>query len=84
LSTGERRRIGSGRLVARPRRRGGAASRPPAAAVAAGTIPATVEVVLVVEGAARGIDPADGVRVVAGSGSGDDEIARLAVSPTLR
>jgi hypothetical protein len=49
-----------------------------AAAVAAGTIPAAVEVVLVVEGAARGIDQADGVRVVAAPGSGDDEIARLA------
>jgi hypothetical protein len=49
-----------------------------AAAVAAGTIPAAVEVVLVVEGAARGIDPADGVSVVAAPGSGDDEIARLA------
>ena len=49
-----------------------------AGAVAAGTIPAAVEVVLVVEGAARGIDPADGIRVVAASGSGDDEIARLA------
>jgi len=38
-----------------------------AAAVAAGTIPAGVEVVLVVEGAARGIDGSDGVRVVAAS-----------------
>jgi hypothetical protein len=48
-----------------------------AAAVPTGQIPATVEVVLVVEGAARGIEPVDGVRVVAAPGSGDDEIVRL-------
>src|SRR6185369_13179512 len=40
-----------------------------------------VEVVLVVEGAARGLadeDAPDGVRVVGASGSGDDAIAALA------
>ena len=37
-------------------------------------VPAPVEVVLVVEGAARGISSIPGVRVVAASGSGDDAI----------
>jgi hypothetical protein len=44
--------------------------------------PAAVEVVLVVEGAARGILSADGVSVVAAPGSGDDEIARLVRAAT--
>lgn len=35
------------------------------------------EVVLVVEGAARGVESVPGVRVVAADGSGDDEIVRL-------
>jgi hypothetical protein len=48
-----------------------------AAAVPTGQIPATIEVVLVVEGAARDIQPVDGVSVVAAPGSGDDEIVRL-------
>ncbi len=49
-----------------------------AAAVAAGTIPAGVEVVLVVEGAARDIEPVDGVRVVPAPRSGDDTIVAVA------
>jgi hypothetical protein len=49
-----------------------------AAAVAAGTVPAAVEVVLVVEGAARGIEPVDGVRVVPAPRSGDDAIVAVA------
>jgi hypothetical protein len=49
-----------------------------AAAVAAGRVPATVEVVLVVEGAARGVEPVDGVRVVPAPGSGDNTIVALA------
>ncbi|GIG87472.1 PIN domain-containing protein [Plantactinospora endophytica] len=36
-----------------------------------------VEVVLVVEGAARRVEPAEGVRVVAAEGSGDDAIVGL-------
>ncbi|WP_129293702.1 NTP pyrophosphohydrolase [Streptomyces lydicus] len=36
-----------------------------------------VELVLVVEGAARGVESAEGVRVVAASGSGDDRIVQL-------
>ncbi len=36
-----------------------------------------VEVVLVVEGAARGVAGVPGVRVVVADGSGDDEIVRL-------
>ena len=35
------------------------------------------EVVLVVEGAARGLESADGVRVVSAKGSGDDAIVDL-------
>lgn len=37
-----------------------------------------VEVVLVVEGAARGVEPVAGVRVEAATGSGDDLITELA------
>jgi hypothetical protein len=36
------------------------------------------EVVLVVEGAARGVEPVEGVTVVAAPGSGDDTIVELA------
>ncbi|WP_079664707.1 NTP pyrophosphohydrolase [Streptomyces sp. 3214.6] len=35
------------------------------------------EIVLVVEGAARGVEPVPGVRVEAASGSGDDRIVEL-------
>ena len=41
-----------------------------------------LEVVLVVEGAARGVQSSDDVRVVAASGSGDDTIVDL-VRPTV-
>ncbi|MFD5625032.1 MULTISPECIES: NTP pyrophosphohydrolase [unclassified Streptomyces] len=37
-----------------------------------------VEIVLVVEGAARGVESVPGVRVESASGSGDDRIAELA------
>ncbi|MHA5050518.1 PIN domain-containing protein [Streptomyces sp. SD15] len=37
-----------------------------------------VEIVLVVEGAARGVESVPGVRVEAATGSGDDRIAELA------
>ncbi|UGY94162.1 NTP pyrophosphohydrolase [Streptomyces gobiensis] len=40
--------------------------------------PGPVEIVLVVEGAARGVESTDAVRVVAAPGSGDDRIVRLA------
>ncbi|OQD53959.1 NTP pyrophosphohydrolase [Streptomyces phaeoluteigriseus] len=39
--------------------------------------PGPVEVVLVVEGAARGVEPVAGVRVEAAPGSGDDHIVDL-------
>jgi hypothetical protein len=41
-----------------------------------------LDVVMVVEGAARGVESSDGVRVVAASGSGDDTIVEL-VRPTV-
>ena len=41
-------------------------------------VPGPVEVVLVVEGAARGTEPVDGVRIVPASGSGDDAIVAVA------
>jgi hypothetical protein len=41
-----------------------------------------LDVVMVVEGAARGVESSDGVRVVAASGSGDDAIVDL-VRPTV-
>ncbi|MFE7134715.1 NTP pyrophosphohydrolase [Streptomyces sp. NPDC057638] len=44
------------------------------------TLPGPLEIVLVVEGAARGVDSVPGVRVVAAPGSGDDLIAELAAS----
>ncbi|MEU8887548.1 NTP pyrophosphohydrolase [Streptomyces sp. NPDC048442] len=39
--------------------------------------PGPVELVLVVEGAARGVESVPGVRVVAASGSGDDRIVEV-------
>ncbi|MFJ3309733.1 NTP pyrophosphohydrolase [Streptomyces sp. NPDC086549] len=42
--------------------------------------PSPVEVVLVVEGAARGVESAPGVRVEAAPGSGDDRIVELVES----
>ncbi len=42
--------------------------------------PGPVDLVLVVEGAARGVEPVPGVRVEAASGSGDDRIVELASS----
>jgi hypothetical protein len=39
--------------------------------------PGPVEIVLVVEGAARGVEPVPGVRVEAAPGSGDDRIVEL-------
>ncbi|WP_328383763.1 NTP pyrophosphohydrolase [Streptomyces sp. NBC_00400] len=42
-----------------------------------GLVAPPVELVLVVEGAARGVESAEGVRVVAASGSGDDRIVQL-------
>jgi hypothetical protein len=49
-------------------------------AIAAAGLPGIappVEVILVVEGAARGVEEIPGVRVVAASGSGDDAIVKL-------
>ncbi|OII61645.1 NTP pyrophosphohydrolase [Streptomyces sp. CC53] len=43
-----------------------------------GLLPGPVEIVLVVEGRARGVEPVAGVRVVAAPGSGDDAIVGLA------
>ncbi|WDZ82562.1 hypothetical protein [Micromonospora cathayae] len=43
-------------------------------------LPAPVEVVLVVEGAARDVPATEGVRVVAAKGSGDDAIVALAAA----
>jgi hypothetical protein len=43
-----------------------------------------VEIVLVVEGAARGVESAPGVRVESAPGSGDDLIARLASAAAHR
>ncbi|MFI2411906.1 NTP pyrophosphohydrolase [Streptomyces sp. NPDC018947] len=40
-------------------------------------LPGPVEIVLVVEGAARGVDSAPGVRVEAAPGSGDDHMVEL-------
>ncbi len=42
-----------------------------------GVVRPPVEVVLVVEGAARGVTEIDGVRVVAARGSGDDAVVKL-------
>ncbi|MFF9921916.1 NTP pyrophosphohydrolase [Streptomyces globisporus] len=43
-------------------------------------LPGPVEIVLVVEGAARGVDSVAGVRVASAPGSGDDLIAGLAAA----
>ncbi|MEW2162085.1 NTP pyrophosphohydrolase [Streptomyces sp. NPDC007084] len=40
-------------------------------------LPGPLEIVLVVEGAARGVDPVPGVRVDEAPGSGDDRIVQL-------
>ncbi|MGW1789288.1 NTP pyrophosphohydrolase [Streptomyces tubercidicus] len=42
-----------------------------------GLAPPPLEMVLVVEGAARGVESIEGVRVVPASGSGDDRIVQL-------
>lgn len=47
-------------------------------------LPPPLEVVLVVEGAARGVDSVAGVRVVAASGTGDDTVVELARAATGR
>lgn len=46
--------------------------------------PGPVEIVLVVEGAARGVDSVPGVRVESAPGSGDDLIAELAADAAGR
>ncbi|MFJ9193231.1 NTP pyrophosphohydrolase [Streptomyces globisporus] len=43
-------------------------------------LPGPVEIVLVVEGAARGVDSVAGVRIASAPGSGDDLIAGLAAA----
>ncbi|MEU9480876.1 NTP pyrophosphohydrolase [Streptomyces sp. NPDC048191] len=43
-------------------------------------LPGPLELVLVVEGAARGVDSVPGVRVEEASGSGDDRIVELAAA----
>ncbi|MFF4176418.1 NTP pyrophosphohydrolase [Streptomyces sp. NPDC001750] len=43
-------------------------------------VPGPVDLVLVVEGAARGVDPAPGVGVDPAPGSGDDRIVELAAA----
>ena len=48
------------------------------AARGGGDLPDPAEIVLVVEGAARGVQSVPGVRVEAASGSGDDRIVELA------
>ncbi|KUN90178.1 NTP pyrophosphohydrolase [Streptomyces bungoensis] len=40
-------------------------------------LPGPAEIVLVVEGAARGVEPVPGVRVEAAPGSGDDRVVEL-------
>jgi hypothetical protein len=49
----------------------------PLAAAGLPDLPPPLEVVLVVEGKARGVATVDGVRVVAAPGSGDDTIVEL-------
>ncbi|MFJ2773856.1 NTP pyrophosphohydrolase [Streptomyces sp. NPDC087300] len=46
--------------------------------------PGPLEVVLVVEGAARGVESVPGVRVVSAPGSGDDRIVELAAEAADR
>ncbi|MFI1830766.1 NTP pyrophosphohydrolase [Streptomyces sp. NPDC020412] len=50
----------------------------PLAAEGVPALPGPLDVVLVVEGAARGVPPVDGVRIEEASGSGDDLITELA------
>jgi hypothetical protein len=47
-------------------------------------LPGPVEIVLVVEGQARGVEPVDGVRVVVASGSGDDAIVDVVAAAAGR
>lgn len=47
-------------------------------------LPGPVEVVLVVEGQARGVEAVDGVRVVAARGSGDDAIVDVVAEQAER
>ncbi|GGZ34963.1 hypothetical protein GCM10010387_31250 [Streptomyces inusitatus] len=54
------------------------------AAEGVGGEPGPLEVVLVVEGAARGVAPVPGVRVEEAPGSGDDHIAALAAGAADR
>ncbi|RKE16926.1 NTP pyrophosphohydrolase [Streptomyces sp. TLI_171] len=46
-------------------------------------VPGPLTVVLVVEGAARGVTAVPGVRVVAAAGSGDDRIVRLVAEESV-
>lgn len=46
-------------------------------------LPGPLEVVLVVEGAATGVEPISGVRVVAAPGSGDDTLVGLATAASV-
>ena len=71
------------------RDRAGAATRlrdelAPIAATGVPEWPGPVEVVLVVEGKARGVGGSDTVEVVAADGSGDDAIVRLVAEATGR
>jgi hypothetical protein len=71
------------------RDRAGAAERlrdalRPVAAGGLPDLPPPLEVVLVVEGRARGVESVDGVRVVAAPGSGDDTIVDLAAAARPR
>jgi hypothetical protein len=72
------------------RDRAGAAARlrdalaPVAAAGLPARLAAPVEVVLVLEGAARDVPATDGVRVVAAPGSGDDAIVHLVADAPQR
>lgn len=71
--------------MAGPAGRGRAAARPPRGAGPGGGgeiegIGAIEEIVLVVEGAARGVESVPGVRVDSAPGSGDDRIVELAAS----
>jgi hypothetical protein len=71
------------------RDRAGAAGRlrdalRPVAAGGLPDLPPPLEVVLVVEGRARGVESVDGVRVVAAPGSGDDTIVDLAAAARPR
>ncbi|MFF9125250.1 NTP pyrophosphohydrolase [Streptomyces sp. NPDC014889] len=47
-------------------------------------VPGPLEIVLVLEGAARGVPSVPGVRVEEASGNGDDHIVRLAVATADR